>query len=86
MIAVNSTAPDPNSATSGNAYARRFDAGIQGGLGYRLGPALVQATYSLGLRTIPAKTFFNGVPVTSSDYYNRALQISLTYLFYGKSS
>lgn len=69
-----------------NEYARRFDGGLQAGLGYRLKGLQLQATYSLGLRNA-------AVPIHSSDgmlydrpaYYNRAFQVSLSYLVSIKS-
>jgi hypothetical protein len=63
------------------AGVRRFDAGVQGGVGYRYAAFLLQASYSLGLRTtVPAYTY-QGAPVTIAGNYNRAFQLSLAYLF-----
>lgn len=64
-----------------NSYARRFDAGLQAGLGYRYRACLVQLTYGLGLRDIAARRTFQGQYVRFMPYYNRTLQASLTYLF-----
>ena len=68
-------------------YSRRFDMGAQAGLGYRLGGALLQVSYSLGLRNVATTerytvggtfpTYDTGNPA----YRNRAFQASLTYLF-----
>lgn len=63
--------------------ARRFDAGLQAGLGYRYQWYLLELTYSLGLRN-------NAVPQADPSrdrvpYYNRAVQASITYLFGPKS-
>ncbi|QKG52378.1 porin family protein [Hymenobacter sp. BRD67] len=68
---------------SGHTGFRRFDAGLQGGVGYRYEAFLLQASYSLGLRTtIPTYTD-NGAPPTDANFYNRAFQLSLAYLFGG---
>ena len=73
---VSNEAPDIS-----GAYARRLDAGLQAGLGYRHRALLFQVAYSLGLRNVAASYFYNGIPVSSPAYYNRAFQGSLTYLF-----
>jgi hypothetical protein len=68
-------------------YSRRLDVGAQAGLGYRLGGALLQVSYSLGLRnvaTVERYTVRGGWPtydVGNPAYRNRAFQASLTYLF-----
>jgi hypothetical protein len=66
-------------------YSRRYDFGVQGGLGYRYGPALVQLGYSLGLRDLGADyKFGNGAAATIApgpSYQNRAFQLSVAYLF-----
>lgn len=49
----------------------RFDAGLQAGLGYRFGKLLAQAEFSFGLRDL--------APQFASTY-NRAAQLSLSYL------
>jgi hypothetical protein len=71
-------------------YSRRLDVGAQVGLGYRLGGALLQVSYSRGLRNV-ATTERYTVGSTSPTYNmnnpaycNRAFQASLSYLF-GKS-
>ena len=51
---------------------RQLDMGLQTGLGYRSGKLLAQANFSFGLRTL-APTF--------PSSYNRAAQVSLSYLF-----
>jgi len=63
------------------AYRRRFDAGLQGGLGYRYHALLFQASYSLGLQNAMASFTYNGAPVNHPASYNRAFQASLSYLF-----
>jgi hypothetical protein len=60
-------------------YSRGTDAGLQGSIGYRYGGALLQVGYSLGLRDLGYKSTFG------NTYYNRAFQVSLTYLFGPKS-
>ncbi|MBJ6108036.1 PorT family protein [Hymenobacter sp. BT523] len=63
-------------------YCRSFDFGVQGGLGYRHGPALVQAGYSLGLRDLGATyKFGNGSTAAGPAFRNRTFQLSLAYLF-----
>lgn len=61
--------------------ARRFDAGLQGGFGYRYHAFQLQASYSLGLRTSSPVYTYRGVPITSAGSYNRAFCLALAYLF-----
>ncbi len=71
-------------------YSRRLDVGAQVGLGYRLGGALLQVSYSRGLRNVATTeryTIGNTSPTYDTDnpaYRNRAFQLSLSYLV-GKS-
>jgi hypothetical protein len=65
-------------------YSRRFDVGMQGGLGYRLGRALLQVAYSQGLRNLAAdKEYGFGaspqIMTTDLTYRNRMVQASLSY-------
>jgi hypothetical protein len=76
--------PVANDAPDFGSFARRFDAGLQGGVGYRYQALLLELGYSLGLRDVAARYTYNGIPVSSSPYYNRAFQASLSYLFAGK--
>lgn len=69
---------------SDNEYSRRFDTGLQAGLGYRLGGFQLQASYSLGLRNLATQYRANGYTYNEPGYYNRAWQVSLSYLV-GKS-
>ena len=66
-------------------YSQRFDAGLQAGLGYRLGPTQLQLDYSLGLRNLGADYRFTSGSNTSTapgpSYRNRAFQASVSYLF-----
>jgi hypothetical protein len=66
-------------------YSRRLDAGLQAGLGYRLGPAQLQVGYSMGLRNLGASyRFYRGATTQvepGPTYRNRAFQASLSYLF-----
>jgi hypothetical protein len=67
-------------------YAQRVDAGLQAGLGYRLKGFQLQASYSLGLRSLPVSyEAFNGQVYKPTPYYNRAFQLSLGYLLGAKS-
>ena len=72
--------PVANDAPDLDVYARRFDTGLQGGLGYRHQALLLNIGYSVGLRNVAARYTYNGIPVSSSPYYNRAFQVSLAYL------
>lgn len=68
--------------TTGNGpYARRFEGGLQGGLGYRHQALLVQASYSLGLRSVRPNYTFGGQAFAYPSIYNRVFQLSLAYLF-----
>jgi hypothetical protein len=72
-----------------NFYSRRFDLGVQAGLGYRLGGALLQVSYCLGLRNLgPTERYtIGGTPYSRDDtpyYRNRSFQASLSYLFGSK--
>jgi hypothetical protein len=64
----------PDGAYDYGPFVRRYDAGLQGGLGYRYQGLLFQAGYSLGLRDVSAQNFL------SVPRYNRAFQASLSYL------
>ncbi len=71
-------------------HSRRLDAGLQVGLGYRVGNMLVQAGYSLGLRNVGADDQYdygNGQTETYDGpvYRNRTFHFSLAYLFSAKS-
>jgi hypothetical protein len=72
-----------------NFYARRLDLGAQAGIGYRLGGALLQLSYSMGLRSLSPTEFYstNGktFEADSPNYRNRSVQASLSYLFGAKS-
>ncbi|RZK93690.1 MAG: PorT family protein [Hymenobacter sp.] len=67
-----------------NVYARHLDVGAQAGLGYRLGGAVLQLSYCLGLRdvgaaqqyTLGGKTYESDTP----NYRNHSWQASLSYL------
>ena len=68
-------------ADADNRYARRIDAGLQAGLGYRLKGVQVQASYSLGLRNVAVPyRASNGQEYASSALYNQAFQVALSYL------
>ena len=69
-----------------NRYSQRLDAGLQAGLGYRWQGWQVQAGYSLGLRNL-ASSFqsYDGTRYREAANYNRAFQVSLSYLMSSKS-
>lgn len=65
-------------ANDDDLHLQRLDFGLNAGLGYQVGPVLVQAGYSLGLTNlIPPSDDSNN----NSSLKNRAFQFSLTYLF-----
>lgn len=66
------TIPAPGSTAPQPRLCRRFDAGLQAGLGYRYGKLLAQAEFAFGLTDL--------YPMLSSTY-NRTAQASLSYLF-----
>ncbi|GAB3586478.1 hypothetical protein GCM10027345_35990 [Hymenobacter daeguensis] len=66
----------PEAAYDYGSFVRRYDAGLQGGLGYRYQQLLFQAGYSLGLRNVSAEAF----QLLRAPRYNRAFQASLSYL------
>ncbi|RZJ87021.1 MAG: PorT family protein [Hymenobacter sp.] len=78
-------AGDLEPTASSSAYSRRVDAGLQAGIGYRYKAALVQLTYSWGLRNVASDFTFGGTAYARPAYYNRAVQVSLAYLFISKS-
>ncbi len=71
--------------SSDYTYSQRFDAGLQAGLGYRFNGLLVQAGYSLGLRNLAVQYEYNTIAYDTPAYYNRAWQLSLSYLVGPKS-
>jgi len=74
---------NPNSgALSYTFTARRFDAGFNGGFGYRFGPFQAQLGYGFGLVNFVPKDA-NGND-TGSKGYNRAFQLSANYFLGGK--
>jgi hypothetical protein len=69
----------PDGEDARGAVARRYDAGLQAGLGYRYQALLFQVDYSMGLHTRTVEADMGG---RASNYaYNRAFQASLSYLF-----
>ena len=70
--------PNPFEANAGAYVARRFDAGLNAGIGYRRGPLQVQLAYGLGLiNQQPGK----GRALTDDlpAYYQRVTQLTATY-------
>lgn len=65
----------------GRPTARRFETGLQGGLGFRYEGLVLQATYSLGLSTTRPGYNYLGSPVSTAQAYNRGFQVSVGYLF-----
>ena len=79
----------PTTSANNKFYSRSKDAGLQFGLGYRKSSFLLQAGYSMGLRNLGADLQITNSAGTSTTagptYYNRAFQVSLTYLLGPKS-
>ena len=80
---------DNNSTTGGSGSvfgapaitytARRFDAGLNAGVGYRVGPVQAQLGYGLGLvNFVPKDSDGND---TGSKGYHRGFQLAATYFF-----
>jgi hypothetical protein len=68
-------------ANSDDRYSRRFDGGLQAGVGYRLKGLQLQVSYSLGLRNLAVPyQAYPGRVFEPTAYYNRAFQVSLSYL------
>lgn len=61
-------------------YSQRYDAGLQTGIGYRYGHALMQVSYSVGLANLGARFIVNDISLRRPSYYSRTLQTSLIYL------
>ena len=65
-------------ASSGAIVSRRFDAGLNLGVGYRQGPLQVQLGYGLGLiNQQPAKASYQRDDLPA--YYQRVTQLTATY-------
>ncbi len=81
---------DPNgtsmAAVTFDARTRRFDAGLNVGVGYRVGPVQAQLGYGLGLLNAqpnyPASSATTTYPDNTTGY-NRSVQLSVAYLFLG---
>jgi hypothetical protein len=78
---------DNSSAGSGSVFgaptitytARRFDAGLNAGVGYRVGPVQAQLGYGLGLVNFVPKD--SDGSDTGSKAYHRGFQLAATYFF-----
>ena len=78
----NDNANNPNNPNSLNLTVRRFDAGLNAGMGYRVGPFQAQLGYGLGMVNFVPKDS-NGND-TGSKSYHRVLQLSANYFLGGK--
>jgi hypothetical protein len=82
-------AGDHNPSTAGKTdiYSKRWDVGLQAGLGYQYRALLLQVGYSIGLRNLAATIpgYPPGTIVTTTPIYNRGGQLSLIYFFDLKS-
>ncbi|MDB5267002.1 MAG: hypothetical protein JWP58_42 [Hymenobacter sp.] len=75
-----SSPPAPYEANSGPIVARRFDAGLNAGIGYRFRALQVQLGYGLGLlNQQPGKAPAFGTEPTA--YRQRVAQLTATYFF-----
>jgi len=75
--------PDPNGTSTkfvADARARRFDAGLNAGVGYRVGPVQAQLGYGLGLVNVQPD-YPASYKQDNSTGYNRSVQLSVAYLF-----
>lgn len=73
--------PDPNSNGPGiEARLRRFDAGLNAGVGYRRGPVQVQLGYGLGLLNVQPD-YPASYQVENTKAYLRTVQLAATYYF-----
>lgn len=74
---------NPGTPGSNDIYLKRWDIGLQAGVGYQYRGLLVQVGYNLGLRNLAA-TYPGGFPLTTltaTPTYNRAFHASIAYLF-----
>ena len=77
---TSTTSPAPYEANSGAVVARRFDAGLNAGIGYRFSAVQVQLGYGLGLlnqQTGKAPAF----STEPTAYRQRVAQLTATYFF-----
>lgn len=74
--------PDPNSnnPVDVDARLRRFDAGINAGVGYRRGPVQVQLGYGLGLLNVQPD-YPASYQIDNTKGYLRTGQLTATYFF-----
>ncbi len=74
--------PDPNSnnPVDVDARVRRFDAGLNAGVGYRRGPVQVQLGYGLGLVNVQPD-YPASYQVDNTKGYLRTGQLAATYFF-----
>lgn len=83
ITVVAANAPENRTARD---YIRRFDAGLQAGVGYRYKALLLQASFRQGLRNTAPNTYSHSQLIDQGDEtYNQAFQLSLAYLAYSKS-
>lgn len=79
---VKFTNQEPSNSNGDYFSVRQFDAGLNGGLGYRQGPFQVQVAYGLGLSNLVPR---NSDGSESGDKArNRVLQLSANYFFGSK--
>ncbi len=74
--------PNSTSAPTLILTFRRFDAGLNGGVGYRVGPFQAQLGYGLGLVNFVPKD--SDGQDTGSKGYHRSFQLTGNYFFGGK--
>ncbi len=72
----------PEDQNDGNAYFRRYDAGVQAGVGYRCRGVLVHAGYRLGLANTGVSYPLNTPNYRDGPaYHNRGFLLTAAYLF-----
>ena len=77
---------NPSTPGSNDIYSKRWDIGLQAGVGYQYKNSLLQVGYSLGLRNLAA-THVGGSPPTdlaSTPAYSRGFYASISYLLNAK--
>ena len=78
----NDNANNNSNSLNATVTVRRFDAGLNAGVGYRVGPFQAQLGYGLGLVNFLPKDS-NGND-TGSKSYHRVFQLSANYFLGGK--
>ena len=79
-VSPSDTSPTVFEASSGAIVARRFDAGLNAGIGYRIGSLQTQLGYGLGLvNQQPGKASTQREELPA--YYQRVVTLTASYFF-----